>query len=77
MLHRYGKRVWSRYGFIDAFNPRTNWWAADVLGIDVGITLLMVENLRSESIWSAIMQAPEVQRGFRAAGFAPSGTSLV
>jgi hypothetical protein len=74
MLDRYGSRVWRRYGFIDAFNPRMNWWAPDVLGINVGITLLMAENLRTQSIWSAMMRAPEVQRGFTAAGF--SGARL-
>jgi hypothetical protein len=69
MLQRYGKQVWRRYGFIDAFNPGMNWWAPDVLGIDVGITLLMAENLRTESVWSAMAEAPEVRRGFAAAGF--------
>jgi hypothetical protein len=69
MIRRYGTRVWSRYGFIDAFNPRVGWWAPDVLGIDLGIMLLMVENLRTQSVWSAMMEAPEVRRGLRAAGF--------
>lgn len=77
MRDRYGKRVWSRYGFIDAFNPRMDWWAEDVLGIDLGITLLMVENLRTQSVWSSMMQAMEVQRGFRLAGFERRGSSLV
>jgi hypothetical protein len=35
--------VWKRYGFVDAFN-HTGWMAPDVIGIDVGITLLMAEN---------------------------------
>ena len=69
MLDRYGKKVWNRYGFIDAFNPSVDWWASDVIGIDLGITLLMAENLRSQSVWSAMMKAPEVRRGFDAAGF--------
>ena len=74
MLTRYGNKVWSRYGFIDAFNPDADWWCPDVLGIDLGIMLLMAENLRSESVWSSMMTAPEVQRGFTAAGFAPIPT---
>ena len=69
MLDRYGSRVWKRYGFIDAFNPKADWWCPDVLGIDQGIMLLMAENLRSQSLWSAMMSAPEVQRGFAAVGF--------
>lgn len=71
MLARYGKKVWSRYGFIDAFNPDANWWCSDVLGIDLGIMMLMAENHRSGSVWKAMMAAPEVQRGFAAAGFGP------
>jgi hypothetical protein len=69
MLSRYGKQVWTRYGFVDAFQPQADWSSPDVLGIDLGIMLLMAENLRSESLWAAMMAAPEVQRGFRAAGF--------
>jgi hypothetical protein len=69
MLERYGKRVWQRYGFIDAFNPQVDWWASDVLGINLGIMLLAAENLRTQSVWAAMMRAPEVQRGFAAAEF--------
>jgi hypothetical protein len=69
MLTRYGKQVWTRYGFVDAFQPQADWSSPDVLGIDLGIMLLMAENLRSESLWNEMMSAPEVQRGFRAAGF--------
>ena len=56
---------------MDAFNPNENWWAPDVIGIDLGITLLMTENLRNQRVWSAMMRAPEVQRGFKSAEFRP------
>ena len=36
--YRYGAGTWSRYGFVDAFNPLTNWYDSDVIGIDTGIT---------------------------------------
>jgi hypothetical protein len=65
-------KVWGRYGFADAFNPQTGWVSADVIGIDVGITLLMAENLRSGLVWQHFMQAPEVRRALRLAGFAPA-----
>ena len=75
-LHRMrelgGAALWGRYGFADAFNPHTGWTAADVIGIDVGIMLVMAENLRSELVWSTFMRAPEVQRGMRLAGFSPA-----
>ncbi len=66
------EQVWGRYGFADAFNPQTGWVASDVIGIDVGITLLMAENLRSGFVWQHFMQAPEVRRAIRLAGFAPA-----
>jgi len=63
------EKVWGRYGFADAFNPHTGWVSPDVIGINVGITLVMAENLRSGSVWRTFMRAPEVQRGLRLAGF--------
>ena len=69
-----GDRVWKRYGFVNAFNPQTGWASPDVIGIDLGITLLMAENLRSGFVWRYFMRAPEVRRGMKLAGFAePSG----
>lgn len=68
MIGRYGSRVWTRYGFVDAFHPGADWWGPDVLGIDLGIMLLMTENVRTGSVWKTMMQTPEAQRGFRAAG---------
>ncbi len=64
-----GEKVWRRYGFVDAFNPQTGWVSPDVIGIDLGITLLMAENLRSGLVWRVFMAAPEVRRGMRLAGF--------
>lgn len=66
-----GKGVWRRYGFVDAFNPETGWASPDVIGIDVGITLIMAENLRSGLVWKIFMQAPEVKKAMRVAGFRP------
>jgi hypothetical protein len=68
-----GEAVWGRYGFTDAFNPETGWVSPDVIGIDVGITLIMAENLRSGGVWDTFMRAPEVQRGMRLAGFRSTG----
>jgi hypothetical protein len=66
--NRYG-RAWSRYGFVNAFNPITNWYDTDVVGIDTGITMLMAENLRSGFVWDTFMRNPEAQKGFERAGF--------
>lgn len=77
-LHRMrelgGAKLWGRYGFADAFNPQTGWVAPDVIGIDLGIMLVMAENLRTDLVWNTFMRAPEVQRGLRLAGFTPHAT---
>ena len=60
MRARFGDRVYGKYGFADAFNPTTGWVNPDVIGIDVGITLLSAENLRTGRIWSWFMANREV-----------------
>ena len=67
MKERYPK-AWGRYGLIDAFNPLTNWYNPDVLGIDLGITMLMAENQRTGFVWNTFMANPEVQSAFSAVG---------
>jgi hypothetical protein len=62
-------KAWSRYGFVDAFNPLKNWYDTDVVGIDTGITMLMAENARSSFVWNTFMKNPEAQRGMAKAGF--------
>jgi hypothetical protein len=64
----YGS-AWSKYGFVNAFNPLTNWYDRDVVGIDTGITLLMAENTRTGFVWDTFMKNPEAQRGMERAGF--------
>jgi hypothetical protein len=66
---KYEQRVWRRYGFVDAFNPLTNWYSQDVIGIDVGITLLMAENARSGFVWEQFMKNDAARNGMARAGF--------
>lgn len=69
MRDKYGSRAWTRYGLVDAFNPLTSWYDADVLGIDLGIMALMAENLRTGFVWQTFMKDKNVQRGMERAGF--------
>ena len=62
-------RTWTRYGFVDAFNPKTGWYDSEVLGIDLGITLLMAENLRNQGVWKSFMRNQEITRAMKAVGF--------
>jgi len=65
---RYPK-AWGRYGLIDVFNPLTSWYNPDVLGLDLGITMLMAENQRTGFIWETFMKNKEAQAGMQKAGF--------
>jgi hypothetical protein len=69
---RYANGAWCRYGFVDAFNPLTNWYDHDVIGIDIGITMVMAENARSGFVWDTFMENPEAKRGMERAGFKAS-----
>jgi hypothetical protein len=62
-------RCWDRYGFIDAFNPVTNWYNPDVIGIDLGVTILMAENYRTGFVWEYFMRNEEIVRAMQMVGF--------
>lgn len=68
MLVKYGKKIYGRYGFADAFNPTTGWVSDYVIGIDVGITLLSAENLRTGQVWQWFMSNPEPERALNLVG---------
>jgi hypothetical protein len=68
----YGNDAWGRYGFSDAFHPELHWFDTDVLGIDLGIGLLMAENLRTAFVWEIFMQNPEPVAAMKACGFRPA-----
>ena len=67
MRDRFGDKIYGRYGFADAFNPNTGWVNKDVIGIDLGITLLSAENLRSGKVWYWFMLNPEIRNAMRLA----------
>ena len=68
MLVKYGKEIYGRYGFADAFNPTTGWVSQYVIGIDVGITMLSDENLRTGGVWKWFMSNVEPQRALNLVG---------
>jgi hypothetical protein len=84
MRSRLGDNLFSRYGFLDAYNesftydvavpqgrivPGVGWFDTDYIGIDVGPTLLMTENLRSGFVWKVMRRQPAIRRGLERAGF--------
>ncbi|BDU19279.1 glucoamylase family protein [Dyella sp. GSA-30] len=85
MKKRYGKYIYNKYGFVDAFNPsfhvpnvqlRTGrmvpemGWADTVqLGLDQGPIVLMIENWRSDFVWNVMKKNPYIRKGLERAGF--------
>jgi hypothetical protein len=84
MAQRYGRIIYTEYGFIDSFNPsfrfdvkphhghvdpELGWVDGDYLGIDQGPLLMMLENYRSELIWKTMKKTPHIRRGLERAGF--------
>ncbi|MBS1811252.1 MAG: hypothetical protein JST84_24020 [Acidobacteria bacterium] len=68
MKAKFGDKIYGRYGFVDAFNPNNGWVNPDVIGIDVGITLLSAENLRSGNVWRWFMRNREIPRALQLVG---------
>lgn len=73
MYESYGKKAYGEYGFIDSFNIGRDWWASESLGIDTGITLLMIENYRTGFVWKYFMRHPAVDRWLQACSFTGDG----
>ncbi len=73
MFDQYGERIWSKYGFVDAFHPGQKWYSQYVLGIDLGIMLLMAENARKGSVWASMMSTEYAQRAFAQVGLRTYG----
>jgi hypothetical protein len=84
MYKKYGAHIYGKYGFVDAFNPSFDydvpltrgrrvrglgWVASDYLGIDQGPIVAMIENYRSELIWTVMKRNPYIRRGLKRAGF--------
>ncbi|NVD45164.1 glucoamylase family protein [Qipengyuania atrilutea] len=85
MRDAQGERLYTRYGFKDAFNPsytftdagsrsgdvdpQQGWVARDYLGIDQGPILAMMENHRSGFVWKTMRKNPHIRRGLERLGF--------
>jgi hypothetical protein len=83
MKQRYGKSIYGKYGFVDAFNPSfhvqtelrtgkllpTGWVDSVYLGIDQGPIVLMIENWRSDFVWKVMKKNPYIRKGLERAGF--------
>jgi hypothetical protein len=82
MRNKYGEKLWTKYGFVDAFNPsyitektQIGWFDNDYLGIDQGPIAIMIENLRNGFVWEVMKKNPYIIEGLKRAGF--SGDWLI
>lgn len=64
-----GDKIWSEYGFIDAFNETKNWYAKSHLAIDQGPIIVMIENYRSGLLWKLFMSCPEIKSALKKLDF--------
>ena len=54
------------YGFVDAFNLENGFWIAkDYIGIDKGITLLMIDNHYYQTTWKYYMSHPLIKKAIK------------
>ena len=64
-----GGRLWTRTGFVDAYDATTGWVAGSQLAIDQGPIVAMIENHRTGLPWRLFMSCPEVRQGLLRLGF--------
>jgi hypothetical protein len=64
-----GDKLWGRFGFVDAFNEKRNWYADTFLAVDQGPIIVMIENYRTGLLWNLFMSIPEIQVGLRKLDF--------
>ena len=77
MRDHFEDHVYRKYGFVDAFNPAQKWFDTDVIGIDVGITLLSAENLLTANVWRWFMTNPAVPHAMDLVGFSEPPSAKV
>lgn len=66
-----GEKIWGTYGFSDAFNLDKEWFDSEVIAIDQGALLLMIENYRSGLIWKTMSRNNYLTHALNAVGFRP------
>ncbi|MEV4887748.1 beta-glucosidase [Chitinophaga ginsengisegetis] len=64
-----GDKIWTEYGFTDAFNETKQWYASSHLAIDQGPIVVMIENYRTGLLWKLFMSCPEIKEGLKKLDF--------
>jgi hypothetical protein len=76
MRSRYGRKIYDKYGFYDAFNlsihqkdGTVGWVDKDYLGIDQGPILIQIENYQNHFVWDLMKKNKYIVSGLKKAGF--------
>lgn len=72
----YGDRLWTAFGFRDAFHPGLNWFSPTIIAIDQLPIVGMIENARSGLLWDSFMANSEIQPALDAIGFVSATTAV-
>ncbi|HSL87494.1 MAG TPA: glucoamylase family protein, partial [Bacteroidales bacterium] len=64
-----GDKLWGDYGFYDAFNLSSLWFARSYIAIDQGPIICMIENYRTGLLWNLFMSSQDVKNGLDKLGF--------
>lgn len=57
--------IWGKYGFKDSYNLDKNWFCDYEIGIDKGISIVMIENYRTGLIWNLVMRNSYIKGAFK------------
>jgi hypothetical protein len=76
MYENYKDYVWGRYGFVDSYNLDKNWFSENVLAIDQGPILLMIENYLSQFVWNYFSKNKYVKKAMELVGFKEGSLEL-
>lgn len=67
--YKLGDKIWTNYGFVDAFNLSAQWYDKEHIAIDQGPIISMIENYRTSLLWNLFMSDPEIKAGMKKLGF--------
>ncbi len=63
-FYNHYPKLWGKYGFIDGYNLENGeWYSKEVIGIDKGISMMMIENYLSQLLWKHFMKNEYIQKG--------------
>ena len=63
---QYADKAYGPYGFKNGFKLGCDWWCEEYLGIDTGISMLMIENYRTGFVWKYFTRHPDIQKWYSA-----------